>query len=172
MKRVGLLGFDEVAGLDLAGPLEAFASAVSDEDGKLRPCYETVILGLTGKPFVTEAGMTITPHRVLARAPELDTLIICGGRGLRKPAVNAQVSAWISARAPRIRRVASVCTGIYALAPTGLLDGRRVTTTGVSLTTWPAVFLSCALSPTPFSLKTVLSTPRRASPPALTWLWP
>ncbi len=128
MKRIGLLGFDDVAGLDLAGPLEAFAAAVSDEDGKLRPCYETVILGLTGKPFVTEAGMTVTPHRTLARAPELDTVIISGGRGLRRPEVNAQVAAWISARAPRIRRIASVCTGIYALAPTGLLDGRRVTT--------------------------------------------
>ena len=27
MKLIGLLGFDEVAGLDLVGPLEAFANA-------------------------------------------------------------------------------------------------------------------------------------------------
>ena len=39
-----------------------------------------------------------------------------------------RIAKWISPRYQRIRRIASVCTGIYALAPTGLLDGRKVTT--------------------------------------------
>jgi len=40
---------------------------------------------------------------------------------------------------PRIRRIASVCTGIYGLAPTGLLDGRRVATHWRFARTWRAL---------------------------------
>jgi transcriptional regulator GlxA family with amidase domain len=68
------------------------------------------------------------PHESLETVPALDTLIIPGGRGLRRSDTNAKVAAWLRTRAGRIRRIASVCTGIYGLAPTGLLDDRRVTT--------------------------------------------
>jgi transcriptional regulator GlxA family with amidase domain len=64
----------------------------------------------------------------LSDAPALDTLIVPGGWGLRVPSTNAAVSTWLRSRAPRIRRVACVCTGVYGLAPTGLLNRRRVTT--------------------------------------------
>src|SRR6202030_2057551 len=67
-------------------------------------------------------------HKTLRTAPALDTLVVPGGRGLRNTKTNAIVSGWLKGRTGRIRRVATVCTGIYGLAPTGLLDGRRVTT--------------------------------------------
>src|SRR6202011_3763539 len=58
----------------------------------------------------------------------LDTLIVPGGRGLRDAQTNVAIVKWLKAKAAQTRRIVSVCTGIYGLAPTGLLDGRRVTT--------------------------------------------
>ena len=128
---IGFLGYDGIQGLDLVGPLEAFMSAFTDEagGGARKYCYETLVIGLTVEPFTSETGITFKPHKTLEDVTALDTLIIPGGRGVRLDAeINAKVAAWIKSRAGRIRRIASVCTGIFALAPTGLLDGRRVTT--------------------------------------------
>jgi transcriptional regulator GlxA family with amidase domain len=128
-KRIGFLVYDGLTALDLTGPAEAFACAtLSDGRGAPRPAYEVVTLGLDRRACVCESGITIVPSATIAAAPALDTLIVPGGHGLRQPDINRKVAGWIADRAPRIRRVASVCTGIYGLAPTGLLDGRRVTT--------------------------------------------
>jgi len=126
-RRIGFVGFPGVAALDLVGALEAFATAGIREKGS-RPGYEIVILGLSRDPFESESGISFLPHRTLEMAPPLDTVIIPGGIGLRRPEANQRICAWIKGRVKRIRRIASVCTGIYGLAPTGLLDGRRVTT--------------------------------------------
>jgi transcriptional regulator GlxA family with amidase domain len=127
--RVGLVGYEQANALDLAGPAEAFASAMRDAGkGKPERCYEVVIIGLTKRAFATESGLVFQPATTLAAAPRLDTLIVPGGSGLRRPEVNHKVAQWIIARARTTRRVASVCTGIYGLAATGLLDGRKATT--------------------------------------------
>ena len=128
---IGVLGFDDVNALDLTGPLEAFANANELEGGDDRDRwpYRLVVIGVRRGSFTAESGVMFRPHCELRGAPPLDTLIVPGGRGLReKPAVNAAVVRWIVQRAPRMRRVVSVCTGIFGIAPTGLLDGRCVTT--------------------------------------------
>ena len=52
-----------------------------------------------------------------------------GGCGLRiQPKLQAWVADWVRSQARQTRRIAAVCTGAYGLAPTGLLDGRKVTT--------------------------------------------
>jgi len=127
--RVGLIGYDGVQALDIIGPSDAFTIAeIESDNGQRRPCYEVIVIGITNKPFRAESGIYFQPHTTLRNAPTLDTLIIPGGRGARIGQSSSLIAKWISSRAKRIRRIASVCTGVYALAPTGLLDGRRVTT--------------------------------------------
>jgi transcriptional regulator GlxA family with amidase domain len=121
--------FDGVTALDVAGPMEAFIAArLPGHEIKTTICYELLTIGLTNKSVLAESGLILKPSTTLALCPPLDTLIIPGGRGLREPRTNRVVAAWIKSRAATTRRIASVCTGIYGLAPTGLLDGATVTT--------------------------------------------
>ena len=127
--RIGIVGFEQVDALDLVGPAEAFANAqTQDAKGHAVAAYEVIILGLTNAHFATESGIVLQPRTTLRAAPRLDTIIIPGGAGLRRPEINRTVARWIEGQAEKARRIVSICTGIYALAPTGLLDGRRVTT--------------------------------------------
>src|SRR5436853_470368 len=84
--------------------------------------------GWTNSRFVAESGIVFQPQTTLRAAPRLDTIIIPGGAGLRRAETNRAVVRWIEDRAPKTRRLVTICTGIYALGPSGLLDGRRVTT--------------------------------------------
>jgi transcriptional regulator GlxA family with amidase domain len=131
-KTIGILGYDGVQALDVVGPSDAFSIAsahLGSERPDRTPAYEVLVLGPSRRAFLAESGLTIRPHRALEAAPALDTVIIPGGRSLRlNPSTNARIAQWLKAHVDEIRRVAAVCTGIYALAPTGLLNGRRVTT--------------------------------------------
>lgn len=128
-KSVGIIGFDGVVGSHLAGCVDAFAAACLDDGfGNRIPCYNVVTIGALTEQFRSESGMLFRADRTLKHAPQLDTIIVIGGPGLRSPEIADKISHWISHRAARTQRIASVCTGIYGVAPTGLLDGREVTT--------------------------------------------
>lgn len=125
---VGIIGYPGVVALDVVGPFDAFAIAAQMAGG-VTPAYRCLLLGPRDEPFVAESGLRFAPDYALADAPDpLDTLIVAGGGGIRDSAISAPIAAWLKGRAPRCRRVASVCIGIYALAATGLLDHRRVAT--------------------------------------------
>jgi transcriptional regulator GlxA family with amidase domain len=128
-KVVGIVGFDGVAALDLTGPLDALARAsLAGASNKRSVCYRPVILGLASKRFVSESGLPFKAEATLATAGDLDTIIVPGGEGVRQPETMAILAAWLGERAGQTRRIASISTGIYALARSGLLDGRHVTT--------------------------------------------
>jgi transcriptional regulator GlxA family with amidase domain len=124
-RRIGILGFENLQALDLIGPADVFGS---DALAAPEPPYEVVVIGVDRKRFTASNGVQFSARYLLPTTTTLDTLIIPGGSGLRTGRLASRVAEWIAARAPHIRRIASVCTGIYALAPTGLLDGRAVAT--------------------------------------------
>jgi transcriptional regulator GlxA family with amidase domain len=130
-RRIGILGFENLQALDLVGPADVFRSdALAHprfrDNGE--PPYEVVVIGAESKQFTASNGVTFTARHLVPTSIELDTLIVPGGSGLRSGDLAAKVAKWISARAGGIRRISSVCTGIYGLAPTGLLDDREVAT--------------------------------------------
>lgn len=129
IRRIGFLLFDELTALDLVGPMDAFATANTlHADATGQPAYELLTIGLRHGCVTAESGLAFRPHTTLSAGPPLDTLVIPGGVGLRRAGTSATTATWIRQQASAIRRIASVCTGIFGLASSGLLDGRTVTT--------------------------------------------
>jgi transcriptional regulator GlxA family with amidase domain len=91
-RRIGIIGYDGLQALDVAGPADVFATANSRLERKTAP-YEIVLLGLHEGPIATESGLSLYTDTTLSRHGLLDTIIIPGGRALReKPKVRAAVA--------------------------------------------------------------------------------
>src|SRR5438477_4703013 len=128
-KRIGIIGFDNVTALHLVAPSDAFAAAALDDGyGNRIPCYEVCTIGVSSERFRAEGGLSLAAETTLSSAPELDTIIVAGGSGILRSEINDRVATWILKRANDTRRIGAVCTGVYGVAPTGLLNGRQVTT--------------------------------------------
>lgn len=126
-KLVGFIGVDGVSSFDLLGSFEAFAAARTT-DPPAKRCYETLIIGMGNKTFVSDSGAVLKAHYTMESAPRLDTIIIPGGTGLRTSEISRKIAAWLRECAKTTRRMAAISAGIYPLAGAGLLDGRAVTT--------------------------------------------
>lgn len=124
-RRIGFFVFDGITALDLVGPMEAFGS-VMDANGVRQ--YELLTFAKNRREITAENSLVIKPSELLAHVDKLDTVVIPGGAGLREGTTAACIANWLALNIKRVRRIASICTGIYGVAPSGLLDGREVTT--------------------------------------------
>ena len=128
-KRIGFLGFEGVAASELTRAADVLAAATLDGGyGNRISCYQISTIGITSECFRAESGIAFWPDSTLETASELDTIVIPGGDGLRRSLVSETIAEWVLARINETRRVVAVGGGIYGVAPTGLLDGREVTT--------------------------------------------
>lgn len=124
---VVIVAFDGAEAIDVAGPASVFSKAEQMRPGS----YRLHMASPRGGTVLTNAGLSLAgTSRLDELALRIDTLIVAGGEeaGVRAAIVEHKVSAWLASVAPSVRRVASVCSGAFALAAAGLLDGRKATT--------------------------------------------
>jgi transcriptional regulator GlxA family with amidase domain len=122
-----LVVFDGAEAIDIAGPASVFSKAE-----ELRPgTYRLRIASPGGGAVVTNSGLSVfSTHKLNELPAEIDTLLVVGGdeAPLRAAIREQGISEWLLRVGPHARRIASVCSGAFALAAAGLLDGRQATT--------------------------------------------
>lgn len=127
-RKVLIVGFPGVQGLDLVGPFEVFTSASLALAAQGKEGYQPVVASVDGRPVTTETGLTFAAVELPDPSEPVDTLLLPGGRGVHAARQDPRVIDWVVAAAPQARRVVTVCTGAFLAAQAGLLDGCRATT--------------------------------------------
>ncbi len=121
MHIVAVLALDQVIPFDLATPIEVF-SRTRLPDG--RTPYRVRVCGVTSS--VDAGAFTLQAPWGLDALADADTIILPGTAALDR--VPDEVLDALRAAAARGTRIASICSGAFILAATGLLDGQRATT--------------------------------------------
>lgn len=126
--KIILVVFQEAQLLDVAGPADVFNEA-NRFLGETQ--YEISFVSSAGGRVVLSCGLPIETQKCASHQLRgVTTVILAGGNrtGLVRAIGDKALQAWVQKAASKSERLASVCTGAFALAHWGLLDGQSVTT--------------------------------------------
>jgi AraC family transcriptional activator FtrA len=119
-----VVAYDQVALFELAIATEVFGLA-RPELGV--PWYEFAVCSLERRPLRATGSIEIRTRGGLGLLGRADTIIVPGWRDPSEAPPRRLVAALKRAHA-RGARLVSICSGVFVLAATGLLDGKRATT--------------------------------------------
>jgi transcriptional regulator GlxA family with amidase domain len=124
--RVGIALFDGAEELDWAAPWEVLSywSRYRSEDH----IEVFTVTQDNSRPIECAKGLRVLADHSWDSAPEIDVLVVPGGRGTRVLLGDEVMRAWLRSIHECARLMTSVCTGAFLLADAGLLKGRAATT--------------------------------------------
>lgn len=132
VKKVTILGLYNSMATTIIGPMDILNQAgrlwnrVSNTPAT--PYFDVAIASVDGQPIKATNRVLIQPHISIAEVDQTDLIVIASAtyieRILEK---NPELVSWIRRHYEQGAHVASICTGVFLLAETGLLDGKAAT---------------------------------------------
>jgi len=120
IRSIGILVYDGVNDLDLMGPRYVLGQAMG---------VKTQLIALKEGSIKTVMGVEIIPNTTIDSVSQLDILIIPGGfTGTIEAAYNPTLHDWIRKIDKTTKYTGAVCTGVWVLGATGLLENKRAST--------------------------------------------
>ncbi|PXB83288.1 AraC family transcriptional regulator, partial [Pseudomonas aeruginosa] len=147
-QSIGFLLLDNFTLISLASAVEPLRMA-NQLSG--RELYRWHTLSLDGRQVWASDGLQITPDAGTDNAPAVDCVIVCGGVGIQRSVTREHVT-FLQAQARQGRRLGAVCTGSWALARAGLLDGYDCSVHWECLAAMQEAFPRVAMSTRLFSI--------------------
>ncbi len=122
-RRFVFLLLDSFTMMSFAGAIEPLRIANRMAGRRI---YDWLLAGEGGESVRCSNGASFRLDIGLEDIDREDTILVCGGVDVQKATTRAILN-WLRREARRGVAVGGLCTGSYALAKAGLLDGRRAT---------------------------------------------
>jgi transcriptional regulator GlxA family with amidase domain len=122
--RFGFLLLDQFTLISMASAVEPLRMANRISGNTL---YEWRVISATGNPITASDGLSVYVDQGFDDAGvlgDLDAIIVCGGERIDETTTDS-ILRWLKLAAQKNIGMGSVCTGSYALAVAGLLNGYR-----------------------------------------------
>lgn len=139
--RVAVLALPTVVPFDFSVPLQVFGYAHLGHGA-----YRLMVCGERAGRVRTLRGFDLVAPHGLEALSRADTIVIPGIDDLDRPVPAAVTAALVRAHR-RGARIASICTGAFVLAASGLLRGRRATTHWADIPAFRLAFPDVTVDP-------------------------
>ena len=135
--RVGILALDGCVGLSVFGPADLLntANMIAEQSGRAGPLFETRIVSMGAEKILTSSGHSLLAEPLGEGSDRFDVIMV-PGLGARSFAEleqaldrHRELPELLARFASEGAIIAATCTGTFFLGRSGLLNGKRATTT-------------------------------------------